>query len=91
MGCGTFIGVLLVIVFPFVVDFLTLVSGFGSLAYTVPSVADSISAFFQDEQFHSSSSLFADMDKKSLFWWYGHTLVETDLKQLFHGGEHAEI
>jgi hypothetical protein len=31
------------------------------------------------------------MDKKSLFWRYGHTLVETDLKQLFHGGKDAEI
>ena len=30
------------------------------------------------------------MDKKSLFWWYGHMLVETDLKHRFHGGDHGE-
>ena len=31
VGCEMFFGVLLIMVFPFVVDFLTLVSGFGSL------------------------------------------------------------
>jgi len=31
------------------------------------------------------------IDKKSLFWWYGHKLIETALKQLFHGGKDAEI
>jgi len=30
------------------------------------------------------------MDKKSLFWRYGHTLVEADLRHRFHGGNHAE-
>jgi hypothetical protein len=27
----------------------------------------------------------ARMDKKSLFWRYGHMLVETGLKHRFHG------
>jgi len=30
------------------------------------------------------------MDKKSLFWWYGHLPVETDLKHRFHGEDHGE-
>jgi hypothetical protein len=31
------------------------------------------------------------MDKKSLFWWYEHSPIETALNTLFHGREHAEI
>ena len=31
------------------------------------------------------------MDKKSLFWWYGHKLIETDREQNFHDRKHAEI
>ena len=31
------------------------------------------------------------MDKKSLFWRYGHTPVETGLKHRFHGWEHVKI
>jgi hypothetical protein len=30
------------------------------------------------------------MDKKSLFWRYGHMLVKTDLKHCFHGGDHGK-
>jgi hypothetical protein len=30
------------------------------------------------------------MDKASLFWWYGYSPVETDLKHRFHGGDHGE-
>jgi len=30
------------------------------------------------------------MDKESLFWRYGHTLVEADLRHRIHGGDHAE-
>jgi hypothetical protein len=37
------------------------------------------------------SAICPPMDKKSLFWWYGHLPVETDLKHRFHGGEHVEI
>jgi hypothetical protein len=31
------------------------------------------------------------MNKKSLFWWCGHMLVETDLKHRFHAGEEVKI
>jgi hypothetical protein len=31
------------------------------------------------------------MDKKSLFWRYGHTPVETALKHRFNGVEHVKI
>ena len=31
------------------------------------------------------------MDKKSLFWWYGHKLIETDREQNFHDRKHVEI
>lgn len=26
------------------------------------------------------------IDKNSLFWWHGHPSIETDLLNLFHGG-----
>ncbi|MEI8139937.1 MAG: hypothetical protein WCI03_08730 [bacterium] len=33
----------------------------------------------------------ANMDKKSLFWSYGHTPVETVLKHRFHSCEHVKL